>query len=90
MENFVIYNPLVSVTKSVGFKFRPNSLNGPNNTNKFFTNSLTITTHAGCMATFSAVDTIFEPNAFFWQKYFNLRQVYSKYMSGFQTNVTPF
>jgi len=39
------------------------SLNGPNNTNNFFTNSLTITTHAGCMATFSAVDTIFEPNA---------------------------
>ena len=34
MENFVIYNPLVSVTKSVGFKFRPNSLNGPNNENK--------------------------------------------------------
>jgi len=39
------------------------SINGPNNMNNYFSDTLTITTYAGCIATFISIDTIHEPNA---------------------------
>lgn len=39
------------------------SINGPNILNNYFSDTLTITTFAGCVATFISIDTIHEPNA---------------------------
>ena len=42
------------------------SINGPNTLNNYFYNYLTITTYAGCVANYSLIDTIYQPNARFF------------------------
>jgi gliding motility-associated-like protein len=39
------------------------SINGPNASFNYFTTTLTVTSASGCKSTFSAIDTIHEPNA---------------------------